>query len=280
MKYFGSSREFFMVSKLTNLNLKHLNIFDNNYFAIIWFRSNLNVISIDGSLKIFMKNELLFLTEISKINIEESCNARLIVFNGLFGGGLKNDAISNFKDIVFSTGNGGLKAIKIPDALVKEFKLLWRLFKIEMRSNNYLKLGMLQGLLNNFLVLCLRIFKVKETLLIDSGELSVIKKYIHLVDQFFTTKHTVTEYAILLNKSPKTLSNLFSKEGVKSPLKYINERKMIEAKRLLYFSDKSIQEIAYSIGYESTKSFSRFFKNQEGISPYCYRIREKGKKEC
>ncbi|TJY34671.1 helix-turn-helix domain-containing protein [Pontimicrobium aquaticum] len=280
MEYFGNSREFFMVSKLTNLNLKRLTIFDNNYFAIIWFRSDLNVISIDDSLKIFMRNELLFLTEISKINIEESCNARVIVFNGLFGGCLKNDAMANFKNNIFSTGKGGLKAIKITDNLINEFELLWRLFQIEIHTNNYLKLGMLQGLLNNFLILCLRIFKLNKALLIDSGELSLIKKYIHLVDQFFRTKHTVTEYATLLNKSPKTLSNLFSKEGVKSPLKYINERKMNEAKRLLYFSDKSIQEIAYSIGYESTKSFSRFFKNQEGISPYCYRIRKKGKKEC
>ena len=91
------------------------------------------------------------------------------------------------------------------------------------------------------------------------------------VEQHFKTKHTVAEYAGLLNKSPKTISNIFSKFGSKSPLQYIQERKMLEARRLLRYSDMQIQEIAYEIGYDDIQAFSRFFKKQEGISPSVFK---------
>jgi AraC-like DNA-binding protein len=74
-----------------------------------------------------------------------------------------------------------------------------------------------------------------------------------------------------LFKSPKTISNTFAKIGTKTPLSYIQDRKMLEARRLLHYTDIQIQEIAYAIGYEDIQSFSRFFKNQEGVSPSKYR---------
>ncbi len=42
---------------------------------------------------------------------------------------------------------------------------------------------------------------------------------------------------------------------------------MLEARRLLRYSDLQIQEVAYEIGYDDIQTFSRFFKKQEGVSP-------------
>ena len=42
---------------------------------------------------------------------------------------------------------------------------------------------------------------------------------------------------------------------------------MLEARRLLKYSDLQIQEVAYELGYEDVQAFSRFFKKQEGLSP-------------
>ncbi|MBE9489425.1 MAG: helix-turn-helix transcriptional regulator, partial [Bacteroidetes bacterium] len=80
-------------------------------------------------------------------------------------------------------------------------------------------------------------------------------------------KHSLAEYAKLMNKSSKTISNIFSRIGSKTPLQYIQDRKMLEARRLLQYSRKQVQEIAYEIGYNDIQTFSRFFKNNEGISP-------------
>ena len=64
---------------------------------------------------------------------------------------------------------------------------------------------------------------------------------------------------------------IFSKTGLKTPLNYIQDRKMLEARRLLYYTDIQIQEIAYKIGFEDIQTFSRFFKKKEGVSPSIYR---------
>ena len=55
-------------------------------------------------------------------------------------------------------------------------------------------------------------------------------------------------------------------------MQFIRERILLEAKRLLVYSDKSIKEIAYEIGFEDIQSFSRFFKGKENKSPSEYRV--------
>ena len=51
----------------------------------------------------------------------------------------------------------------------------------------------------------------------------------------------------------------------------INERIIIEAKRELYLSNKTIKEIAYELGYEDEYYFGRFFKVNAEVSPQMYR---------
>ena len=97
-----------------------------------------------------------------------------------------------------------------------------------------------------------------------------------MVEQHFREKHTVGEYADLLYKSPKTLSNVFKKVGSKTPLELIHNRKMIEARRLLHHTDANISDIGYDLGFNDIQAFSRFFKKNEGISPS--EFKEKGTK--
>jgi AraC-like DNA-binding protein len=53
----------------------------------------------------------------------------------------------------------------------------------------------------------------------------------------------------------------------KSPQQFIQERRILEAKRLLLYSLKPVKEIAYELGFEDIQTFSRFFKKIEKISP-------------
>ena len=88
-----------------------------------------------------------------------------------------------------------------------------------------------------------------------------------MVEQHYREKHQVGDYADLLFKSPKTLSNLFNKYNKKTPLMVINERIMLEARRLLLYSDKTSEEISRELGYKEGGHFSKFFKRNEGLSP-------------
>jgi AraC-like DNA-binding protein len=50
---------------------------------------------------------------------------------------------------------------------------------------------------------------------------------------------------------------------------------MLEAKRLLHHTYKSVKEIAYEIGFEDLQTFGRFFKNAEGISTTDFKEKNK-----
>ncbi len=63
------------------------------------------------------------------------------------------------------------------------------------------------------------------------------------------------------HKSPKTISNYFALYSKKTPLQVIHERVIVEAKRLVYYTNKSIKEVANDLGFEDVTHFSKFFKN-------------------
>ena len=92
-----------------------------------------------------------------------------------------------------------------------------------------------------------------------------------LVDQHFREKKQVQDYADMLCRSPKTLSNLFSACGLPSPLRIIHERIDAEARRLLLYTRKSAKEISAILGFEDLAAFSRFFKKVTGESVSEYR---------
>ena len=98
-----------------------------------------------------------------------------------------------------------------------------------------------------------------------------------LVDQHYKEKKQVKEYAGMLYRSPKTLSNLFAEYRLPTPLRIIHERLEAEAKRLLLYTSKSAKEIAEILGFEDVAAFSRFFKKVTKESVSEYRNREKRK---
>jgi AraC family transcriptional regulator, transcriptional activator of pobA len=57
-----------------------------------------------------------------------------------------------------------------------------------------------------------------------------------------------------------------------SPLRLVQDRLMLEAKRALLYSNMTIAEVGYHLGFEDPAYFSRFFAKAEGLSPKRYRL--------
>lgn len=266
MLYTGQINEFLRLDDVNTLNCFLLKEKISEGLSIIWTLEDL-IIKVDGEEKKFQANEILFLTEFHTIEILKIESVRLVRFNRAFYCISEHDNEVGCKGILFF-GASQLPKIAIPENELEKFETLWKMFSIEMDSIDDLKNEMLQMMLKRLLILCTRIYKEQTELTsFDRNQLDMVREYNYLVEKHFKTKHQVVDYANLLNKSPKTLSNLFKKYGNKSPLQIIQDRKILEARRLLQYSDKSIKEIAYEIGYEDIQTFSRFFKKIEGISP-------------
>lgn len=74
-----------------------------------------------------------------------------------------------------------------------------------------------------------------------------------------------------LNMSPNYFSDLVRSATGQSALKHIHDKLTEFAKYRLANSEKTINEVAYSLGFEYPQHFTRFFKKNTGISPTDYR---------
>jgi AraC-like DNA-binding protein len=99
----------------------------------------------------------------------------------------------------------------------------------------------------------------------------VLQNLKEAIEKDFKSKHTPGDYAIMLNISSNALARITKSYFNKTLTNLITERIIIEAKRELFLTNKSIKEVAYELGYDDEYYFSRFFKKNANISPQVYR---------
>lgn len=92
-----------------------------------------------------------------------------------------------------------------------------------------------------------------------------------LIDLYFKEEKQVSYYASRLNISANYLNVLCKKSLHVSATQLIQQRILLEAKRLLQASDLSIKEIAFELGFVDHAYFSNFFKSQTNLTPTFFR---------
>ncbi|MBZ4188508.1 helix-turn-helix domain-containing protein [Niabella beijingensis] len=99
----------------------------------------------------------------------------------------------------------------------------------------------------------------------------VLYKYHSLVDLHFRDEKSVAFYARQLHITPNYL-NILCKRHFNVPATFlIQNRVVLEAKRLMQATEKSVKEIAFELGFSDLAYFSNFFKTQTGLSPKAFR---------
>jgi len=106
---------------------------------------------------------------------------------------------------------------------------------------------------------------------IVSYDKELARKFSQLVELHYRKNHNVSEYANMLNITPKNLNKKIVSEKQVAPSIIIKQRIILQAKRLLANTTLSIKEIADYLGYEDYSYFVRFFKSQTGLPPLSFR---------
>lgn len=99
-------------------------------------------------------------------------------------------------------------------------------------------------------------------------KVSLFKK---LVSERYLSHRSVSDYALQLNVSPNYLNALCKKHEGKTATQLIQDRLLLESKRLLYATDMNVKEISFYLKFEDVSYFNRFFKKQTRITPVQYR---------
>jgi len=100
---------------------------------------------------------------------------------------------------------------------------------------------------------------------------SITKQFKQLLVNHFNTVKSPTEYASMLNISLSYLNEVV-KQSTGFPVTYwIQQQVMLEAKRLLYYTDLTVKEIACAVGYDDHTYFARLFKKILQCTPLDFR---------
>lgn len=150
----------------------------------------------------------------------------------------------------------------------------WPLVASEFHQQNHGRELLLNAMTQAIFTLLLRVALPDDSAVCNvRGEMNLFQNFNRLVDENFHRHLTVAEYARRLNVSESRLSEMCRRFSNQSPKQIVLERVSREARRLLRFSSRSVNQIALTLGYKDPAYFARFFHRMEGCSPSQYRGR-------
>lgn len=244
----------------------------HNFYQIFYFDKGDGEIEIDYEHIQINDNSIYFISpgQVHKISPSKCATGFVIYFSREFYS-LTPVAYENLLDLPFFNNNVSLPFINLsPDSseifqlclsMEKEFKLknegsnsiLWTyLHLLILRSKSYYKPN--KGEKRSF-------YKASVLLL----------KFNRMIESDFKEKHSVHEYISALTVTPELLNDECKKMLGKNASELISDRIVLEAKRMLLYSELSNKEIAFYLNFNDPSYFSRFFKKKTGFSPKDFR---------
>lgn len=128
---------------------------------------------------------------------------------------------------------------------------------------------------------CMRFYE-RQFITREIANRDILQKFERLIDDYFYDNMpqenglpSVKYFADKIYLSANYFGDLIKKETGKSPQEYIQFKMMELAKNLIAHSDKTMSEIAYSLGFTYPQHFGRLFKKQTGMTPNEYRTNVK-----
>ena len=186
-------------------------------FKILWCREANASIMIDGYKLDLEKNQVVFCTPLNLIEIELGTKGLVsFVFNKEFFCIQTHDEQVSCNGFLFF-GSSQPQVVKLCEKELKHFEMMLYFFEEEFKIKDKVQGEMLRTLLKRLLIMSTRMVKKElvETT-ISNTQLDMIRQFNILVEKHYREKHQVGDYAALLYKSPKTLSNLFRKYNKKN----------------------------------------------------------------
>ena len=249
---------------------------DKTLYKFIWVQSGTLTLEIDHIPMRLEKDEIVTLTPLHHLEVKEVDGEYLtFVFNSNFYCIYGHDNEVSCNGFLFY-GSSQVMRLALSAGQSSNLHDIVRIFRQESVIHDNLQEEMLRIVLKRFIITCTRIARQRFGVGQEKEKtFDIIRQYYVLVDRHFKEKKQVQDYADILCRSPKTLSNLFSTCGLPSPLRVIHDRIEAEAMRLLLYTRKSAKEISSILGFEDLPAFSRFFKKMTGESVSDYRKRVK-----
>ncbi|MEO5776212.1 MAG: helix-turn-helix domain-containing protein [Flavobacterium sp.] len=246
-----------------------------NYYSLIWIKEGNGKVKVDFSEYDFTKNQLLAFAPYQPFMLTSTSaiNGIVIQFHPDFFCIHKHHQEVACSGVLFNNIYEP-PYVTIDEVTKNTFEMLLEQIKSEMQNPALAQYELLISYLKIFLITASRLKKEQQpevSVTSTDKEPFILQNLKNYIEIHFKLKHSPSDYADLLNITPKALAKMTKNHFNKTLSNLIAERIIIEAKRELYLTNKSVKEIAYELGYDDEHYFSRFFKNNADVSPQIYR---------
>ncbi|MEO9891888.1 helix-turn-helix domain-containing protein [Aurantibacter sp.] len=245
----------------------------NDDFAVCWIKDQVSSIEIDNEFYENVSNSIFFLDSKYHWNIHrEKSNFSSGYVLHLTNEVLNNPILSNLhinKVRLFNSGE--IPLFKLSPGIEKRTQAILEMIDELIGSELNHKEEAILSLLNTFFVYCDGQCNIKSIASKNNSKSNMVYKFKKLVDQHVTEYHEVAEYANLLNITPKYLNECVQEVLYVGSKSIIIEQLLMRSRHDLKFSDKTIKEISFDLGFSTPDYFSYFFKTHTGYTPSALR---------
>jgi AraC family transcriptional activator of pobA len=111
----------------------------------------------------------------------------------------------------------------------------------------------------------------------NDGDVDLLRRFVRVLGRDYARHHDAAHYAQELRVPPAALSRALTQVTGRGTKEWVLDRVMLEAARLLRFTDMNVQQVALQVGYDDPLYFSRAFKRHFGEAPMAYRATTRGR---
>ncbi len=181
------------------------------------------------------------------------------------------DAAEQISDVSVFCSIGGDPVIYLDEQQNKQFDIISNAAYQEFCSNQLERSSALRSYVRLWLVNAHRAAEINRPNQTQTATYYLTRRFLLLVEEHYREGLSVKDFAGRLQVSPNHLSAILKETIDKTPGEVIRERMIIEAKRLLRYSDMNISDIAFDLNFEDPSYFARFFRKYSGQTPSDFR---------
>ncbi|PZR25270.1 MAG: AraC family transcriptional regulator [Citrobacter freundii] len=239
----------------------------HNYFVIIWVKKGTGVHLIDLD-KFELQDDTVYCITPGQVHLLKQngdAEGYVMSFTADFMGAEESNL-----DLLFNTGLFNTFAhspvIKVDAEVKDEMEDAVKRMMKEYANFFLLRSEILRGFLKIFLIYLTRQFEKTNQQPAQSRNIDLMRRFLSLLEKQYTTKRMVTDYADELVVTPNYLNEVVKKISGFPASHHIQQRIILEAKRQAAYSNVTMKEVAYHLGFDDMAHFSKFFKNAAGVS--------------
>lgn len=243
------------------------------FYHVIWFQQGSPKHLVDFNPVKIKPNTLLFLNKdtVQRFDSKAKFEGKAILFTESFF--CKTEADIRFlRNNILFNGLFSISQIQVQHQLKLFADILQQMMHELQNNKDNSQADILQNLLHNFLLHSEREGRKQNPTEIKRGaDLDYAMLFKNLLETDYKNQKQVNYYAKKLIITEKRLNQATTKVAGKSPKELIDDRILLEAKRILAHTNESVKEIAYHLGFEEPTNFIKYFKKHTSATPTEFR---------